>query len=187
MTTVGGGYSLPSVSAIYSGLSVCQRNNNRPGSIDAAVKSVHFNTVHNCEQLAADRAPPRGTQLSNVDEDLQGPGLTTSPLTAANVGQSLPASYRCRSMLDDSHKPMTPPALIQQPSTPTATINRHYAVQPRTLYRPGVNSQPAVAVCRNDGCPGSVGNGPHSLSPQCTISDDGCVSTPASRLRHYCV
>ena len=182
MTTVDGSYGLPSASARYGGPVVGQTGS-RPAPSDAAVKAVHFNTVHNCEQLAADRAPPRGSQLSNVDEDLQGPGLNTSPLTAGSVGQSLPASYRCRNVSAD--------AAQIQPSTPTATINRHYAVQPRTLYRPGLNTQPAATVCRNDGgdhgCPGPIGNGPYSLSPQCTISDDRCLSTPTSRIRHYCV
>jgi len=181
MTTVGSGYALPSVSAARyaSGPQVCQRNN-RPASSDAsAAKSVHFNTVHNCQQLDADRPPPR---LSNIDE---APGQAITSSTAAGVGQSLPASYRYHGMSADPHKP----AAIIQPSTPTATINRHYAVQPRTLYRPGLDTQPVATVCRSDGggdhgCPG---NGPRSLRPQCTISDDSCVSTPASRLRHYCV
>ena len=189
MTTVGSVHGLPSVSARHSGPTVCQRSDHP----DALVKSVHFNTVHNCEQLAADRAPPRGTasRLSNVDEDLQEPaGLTTSPLTAANVGQSLPASYRCRNnMTGDSQKPVT--ALVH-PSTPTATINRYYAAQPRTLYAPGVGTQPAATVCRNggggEGCPVPIiSNGPHSLGTQCTVSDDSCASPPSSRLRHYCV
>jgi len=188
MTTVGSGYSLPSVSARYNAPIICQRNDH-PGSLDSTVKSVHFNTVHNCEQLAANRAPPRGVSpLTDVDEDPQGPGLNTSSLTAANVGQSLPASYRCpRSMTDNSHKPLT--ALVE-PSTPIATINRYYSAQPRTIYPSGLGTQTAVTVCRNgggDGCPGLIANGPHSLGPQCTVTDDGCVSTPASRLRHYCV
>ena len=185
MTTVGSGYGLPSASVRCGGATVCPRNN-RTGCAD--VKSVHFNTVHSCEQLAADRAPLRAAQLSNVDEDLQGPGLTASSLTAAGVGQSLPASYRCRSVATDSNSPLTAEAM---PSTPTATINRHYAAQPRTLYRPGLDTQPTITMCRNGGgdhgCPSLVGNGPQSLSPQCTVSDDGCVSTPASRIRHYCV
>ena len=189
MTTIGGGHGLPvAVSGRCGGPPTCQRGSH-PVSSDAIAKSVHFNTVHNCEQLqAAERAPCGGgyRQLPNVDEDPLEPGLTTSPLTAGSVGQSLPASYRCRSTPADS-------AQIQPPSTPTATINRHYAVQPRTLYRPGVNAaQPAATLCRNgagaQGCPGPIISGvPTSLSPQCTVSDDGCVSTPAPRLRHYCV
>ena len=165
MATVGSGHSQPLVSARYGGPTVCQRNNQRPGCSDPGVKSVHFNTVHNCEQLTPNNAAPH---LCNLDEE---PGLTTSPLT---VGQSLPASYRCRNIPADAGQ-----------INPTATINRHYAAQPRTIYHPGVDTHPTV--CRGDGCSGSIVNGPHSLSPQCTVSDDACMSTPASRLRHYCV
>jgi len=176
---------MPPVTAMYSGPTFYPRSN-QPVSSDAAVKSVHFNTVHNCQQLAAVRAP-RGSPLLNVDEDLEGPGLATTSLTSAGIGQSLPASYRCRNATAESPQPM---AVQAQPSTPTATINRHYAVQPRTLYRPGLESQPATTVSGGavSGCPMSTANGPHlSLSPQCTMSDSGCVSPPTTRLRHYCV
>jgi len=188
MTTMGSGYGVPSVTARYSGPTVCQRSDHSGSSDPTAVKSVHFNTVHNCEQLAADRAPPRYTQLSKVDEDPpQAPGLTTPSLTAADVGQSLPASYRCRSATADPSRPAAAQVL---PSTPTATINRYYAAQPRTLYPSGLGTPPAATVCRDGGEGGlvSIGSRAHILSPQCSVSDGvGANSPPASRLRHYCV
>jgi len=179
MTTVVSDHCVPPVTAQYNGPTPYQRTS-QPGPSDPLVKSVHFNTVHNCQQLGTSDRAPRATQLSDIDED-----MTTTSLTAACIGQSLPASYRSRSSTGD---------LVQaQPSTPTATINRHYAVQPRTAYRPGLDSQAPATVCHNNtaggpGCrSGIVGNGPRSVSPQCTVSDNGCVSPPTTRLRHYCV
>jgi len=181
-TVAGGGVGLPAVTAMYSGPAAYPRSIHCSDAA-AVVKSVQFNTVHNCEQLS--RAPPSGgSPLRNVDEDLtEGPGLAA---TAQAPGQSLPASYRCRGA--------TEAGVQAQASTPTATINRHYAVQPRTLYRPSADSQPGAATACRDwpgaGCPTAasmtIGNGP-LLSPQCTMSDSGCVSPPTTRLRHYCV
>jgi len=187
LTTVGGSPGMPAVAATYSGPTVYARGTH-PFCSDAAVKSVHFNTVHNCEQLGAARAP-RGSPLV---EHLEGAGLASTSLTpaAGGVGQSLPASYRSRGATGDSPGPSPVHA---QPSTPTATINRHYAVQPRALGRPGLDAQPpATTACRGSagavpGCPASMVSGQH-LSAQCTVSDSGCVSPPTTtRLRHYCV
>ena len=177
LTTVVGCPAMPPVTGLYSVPSVYPR----PTHPDTA-KSVHFNTVHNCQQLAtaAPRPPP------NVDDDdLEGPGLGVSASPTAAVGHSLPASYRSRTAADST------PVVQAQPSTPTATINRHYAVQPRTVYRPppGLDSsQPVPASGAVPGCPlTSSVNGPQA-SPRCTVSEDGCVSpAPTTRLRHYCV
>ena len=117
---VGGGYGL------YSGPTVCQRTDHPPDT--AAVKSVHFNTVHNCHQLTASdisQPPARGRTTSPLCRVDEGP-----PTTTGVTGQSLPANYRYRP--DPAH-------------SPTATINRHYtAPQPRPLYPPGT-------VCRRAG------------------------------------
>jgi len=177
MSTIGSPYGLPTRYA--SGPPACQRGSRPCGVSDSGVKSVHFNTVHNCQQLSVTDA--RETQLSDVHD---APGMTTS----ASVGQkSLPASYRYNILPTESQ---CSPAM----STPTATISRHYAVQPRTFYKPRLDPQTTTAatLCRQDDSCGHalIANGlpSHSLSPQCTISDDGCtLSTTGSRLRHYCV
>jgi len=162
----GGGYSLSS--ARYP-------NHHATSSSDpVVVKSVHFNTVHNCHQLTGggDRSPAPGTPTT---QETPAGGLTqaTTP-TPLVVGQSLPASYRL--YRTDPH------------SSPTATISRHYAAQPRTIYPPGtVCPRAAAGGAEGEVCPDGVGS-PHTVSPQCTVSDNGCVSPPpTSRLRHYCV
>jgi len=182
LSGVGSGVGGTGSSSIYQ-----RPNQINATSSDAAgnARSVHFNTVHNCQQLATDDAAPRRCQLPTLVDEAAPPSTSDA---ASATAHSLPASYRCRSdgvPVDHPLRPVTP-----QPSTPTATINRHYAaVQPRTLYRPAPDSAPSgpTAFCRGDP-PRCVGNGPLAVSPQCTVSDNGCVSpAPTSRLRHYCV